>query len=151
MTSITINQLIQLLQVAIGPVVLTSGIGLLIVSMTNRLGRVMDRGRQLAHQLPEISENERVHVAEQLRIFARRAGLLRVAITFAALSILLAVVLVIILFLTALWGLEDAWLIGTLFVGMMLSLVVSLVAFVWDLNQSVSAFRLETDEWLKKD
>src|SRR6266498_5118800 len=120
MAPITINQLIQLLQVAIGPVVLTSGIGLLIVSMTNRLGRVMDRGRQLAHQLPEISENERVHVAEQLRIFARRAGLLRVAITFAALSILLAVVLVIILFLTALWGLEDAWLIGTLFVGMML-------------------------------
>jgi uncharacterized membrane protein YqjE len=151
MTPITINQLIQLLQVAIGPVVLTSGIGLLIVSMTNRLGRGMDRGRQLAHQLPEISENERAHVAEQLRIFARRADLLRVAITFAALSILLAVVLVIILFLTALWELEDAWLIGTLFVGMMLSLVVSLVAFVWDLNQSVSVFRLETDEWLKKD
>jgi len=151
MAPITINQLIQLLQVAIGPVVPTSWIGLLIVSMTNRLGRVMDRGRQLAHQLPEISENERAHMAEQLRIFARRAGLLRVAITFAALSILLAVVLVIILFLTALWGLEDAWLIGTLFVGMMLSLVVSLVAFVWDLNQSVSALRLETDEWLNKD
>jgi hypothetical protein len=151
MAPITINQLIQLLQVAIGPVVPTSWIGLLIVSMTNRLGRVMDRGRQLAHQLPEISENERAHMAEQLRIFARRAGLLRVAITFAALSILLAVVLVIILFLTALLGLEDTWLIGTLFVGMMLSLVVSLVAFVWDLNQSVSALRLETDEWLNKD
>ena len=71
MTPLTINQLIQLLQVSIGPVVLTSGIGLLIVSMTSRLGRAMDRGRQLAHQLPDLSENERTHVLEQLRIFAR--------------------------------------------------------------------------------
>ena len=150
MTPLTINQLIQFLQVAIAPVVLTSGIGLLIVSMTNRLARAMDRGRQLAHQLPEIPANERPHLEEQLRIFARRAGLLRVAITFAILSILLAIVLVIILFLTAIFGFEDAWLIGVLFIGVMLSLIVSLVAFVQDLNQSVAAFRLETDEWLKK-
>jgi len=41
---VTVTELIPVLQVAIGPVVLISGIGLLILSMTNRFGRVIDRG-----------------------------------------------------------------------------------------------------------
>jgi len=45
---ITVIELIPVLQTAIGPVALISGIGLLILSMTNRLGRVIDRGRSLA-------------------------------------------------------------------------------------------------------
>lgn len=35
---ITVSELIPVLQTAIGPVVLISGIGLLVLSMTNRLG-----------------------------------------------------------------------------------------------------------------
>ena len=51
-----ISQLLPTLQVAIGPVVLISGIGLLILSMTNRFGRVIDRGRILARELAEVRD-----------------------------------------------------------------------------------------------
>ena len=76
-----VNQLIPTLQVAIGPVVLISGIGLLILSMTNRFGRVIDRGRILARELAGVPAQDQVHIEAQLQILTRRAEYLRRAIT----------------------------------------------------------------------
>jgi hypothetical protein len=140
---ITINELIPVLQTAIGPVVLISGIGLLILSMTNRLGRVIDRGRSLARELPEQPVQLHNQFKAQLVILSHRARLLRNAITLATLSVLSAAILIIVLFLTAVLHIEDAWLILFLFVGSMSFLIASLVAFLQDLNQSLIAFKLD--------
>ena len=138
-----ISQLIPTLQVAIGPVVLISGIGLLILSMTNRFGRVIDRGRILARELAMVPAQDQVHIEAQLQILTRRAEYLRRAITAASISVLLAAVLIIALFITAILNVEDAWLIGLLFTGAMGSLIFSLVAFLQDLNESLLAFKLD--------
>jgi len=140
---LTVTELIPVLQVAIGPVVLISGIGLLVLSMTNRFGRVIDRGRSLARELPEIPRQDQIRVNEQLRILSRRAEYLRHAITAASVSVLSAAVLIITLFITAALGLEAAWLIGILFVAAMGFLIFSLVAFLQDLNESLLAFKLD--------
>jgi hypothetical protein len=140
---ITINELTPVLQTAIGPVVLISGIGLLILSMTNRLGRVIDRGRSLARELPEQPVQLHNQFKAQLVILSHRARLLRNAITLATLSVLSAAILIIVLFLTAVLHIEDAWLILFLFVGSMSFLIASLVAFLQDLNQSLIAFKLD--------
>ena len=149
-----IAQLIPTLQVAIGPVVLISGIGLLILSMTNRLGRVIDRGRILSRELSEVPPDGRIRIEAQLQILARRAEYLRRAITAASVSVLLAAVLIITLFITAVLAIEDAWLIGALFVSALGALIFSLVSFLQDLNESLLAFKLEIgippgDKWLK--
>jgi hypothetical protein len=47
----SLTELIPVLQMAIGPVILISGVGLLLLSMTNRLGRVIDRARLLYREL----------------------------------------------------------------------------------------------------
>ena len=47
----TLTELIPILQIAIGPVILISGVGLLLLSMTNRLGRAIDRARILRQEL----------------------------------------------------------------------------------------------------
>ena len=138
-----ISQLIPTLQVAIGPVVLISGIGLLILSMTNRFGRVIDRGRILARELAGVPEQDQVHIEAQLQILTRRAEYLQRAITAASISVLLAAVLIIALFITAVLKVEDAWLIGLLFVGSMGALIFSLVSFLQDLNESLLAFKLD--------
>jgi len=138
-----INQLIPTLQVAIGPVVLISGIGLLILSMTNRFGRVIDRGRILARELVNIPVHDQVHIEEQLQILMRRAEYLQRAITAASISVLLAAVLIITLFITAVLKMEDAWLIGLLFTGAMGALIFSLIFFLQDLNESLLAFKLD--------
>ena len=41
---VTVAELIPVLQMAVGPTVLISGVGLLILSLTNRLGRVVTAG-----------------------------------------------------------------------------------------------------------
>ena len=47
MPFLTLTELIPILQIAVGPVILISGVGLLLLSMTNRLGRAIDRARIL--------------------------------------------------------------------------------------------------------
>lgn len=143
MDILTVTELIPVLQVAIGPVVLISGIGLLILSMTNRFGRVIDRGRSLTRELPEMPRQDQIRVNEQFRILSRRAEYLRRAITAAVISVLLAAVLTITLFMTAVFQIEDAWLIGALFIAAMGALIYSLIAFIQDLNESLLAFKLD--------
>ena len=50
MDTLETSQLVTVLQTAVGPVVVISGVGLLLLTMTNRLGRIVDRSRALAHQ-----------------------------------------------------------------------------------------------------
>ena len=84
----TVTELIPVLQVAIGPVILISGVGLLLLSMTNRLGRVIDRARILDRELRPGSPEDPHRNREQLRILIDRARLLRLAIVLASVSVL---------------------------------------------------------------
>jgi hypothetical protein len=142
----TLNELIPVLQVAIGPVVLISGVGLLLLTMTNRYGRVIDRARILSAELRGTTTDDRVRVQGQLIILSRRAELIRLAIVLASFNVLLDALLIIVLFLTALFRLEVAWLISVLFIAAMLALIASLIVFILDLNQSLAAVRVELGE-----
>ena len=137
-----VTQLVPVLQTAIGPVILISGIGLLLLTMTNRLGRAIDRARILVGTLPDTTETRRVKIAAQLQILWRRARLIRLAIALASVSALAAAILIIVLFLTALWQIETSWIIVILFIVCMLCLIGSLALFIHDINQSLAALKL---------
>ncbi|MBI3152438.1 MAG: DUF2721 domain-containing protein [Chloroflexi bacterium] len=139
----SIAELIPVLQTAIGPVILISGVGLLLLSMTNRLSRVIDRARNLLALSEAIHGPEREKTLAQIDILWEQARLIRKSILFAAVSVLCAALLIIALFITALFGLEDAWLISIIFVCCMVSLILSLVTFIRDINNSLSAFKVE--------
>ncbi len=148
MAGTSVSQLAPVIQTAIGPVVLVSGVGLLLLSMTNRLGRVVDRARTLARELRNASDVDEGAAVAQLHILARRAGLIRSAIALGAISVLFAAILVIVLFLIALTGGQAKWLIATIFIMCMLSLIGALVQFLRDVNLSLHAVRLEVgDKW----
>ncbi len=141
----SVKELIPVLQTAIGPMILISAIGLLLLTMTNRLGRAIDRARILAGQLPKAQDASRHALKGQLRILWKRARLIRIAIAFASTSALAAACLVIVIFVTAAWQLETAWLIGGVFVLCMVCLILSLVVFLYDIHRSLRALRLELD------
>jgi hypothetical protein len=136
--------------VAIGPVILISGVGLLLLTLTNRYGRTIDRSRQLVRELRELAGDDRERLEGQIEILYRRARLIRLSITLAAVSVLLASVLIIVLFLTALWNLEVGLLLSLLFIACMVALSGSLVAFIRDINLSLGALKLEL-EYQKTD
>ncbi|MEI7728228.1 MAG: DUF2721 domain-containing protein [Verrucomicrobiota bacterium] len=139
------HALIPILQTAIGPVILISGVGLLLLSMTNRFGRVIDRSRQLAESLRKTPEPQGGRLSAQLQILFRRARLVRLAITLATISVLLAALLIIALFLIALFQLELGLLITILFIACLGSIIASLLVFLQDINLSLVALKLETD------
>ncbi len=145
MRAISLNQLIPVLQIAIGPVILISGVGLLLLTMTNRLGRAVDRVRALAQELRKAPVAEQTAIKDQIEMIYRRAKLIRLSIVLAGVSVLLAAILIITLFLMALFELEVASLIAVLFAGSIISLVGSVAAFVWDIHWALVALKMELD------
>jgi hypothetical protein len=141
--AVRLTDLLPILQVAVGPVILISGVGLLLLSMTNRLGRVIDRSRLLAEALRKSTPESKPRITAQLKILSRRARLVLLAIILATLSMLLAAVLVIVLFLAAVFHIEMAVLVILVFAGCLLSLIASLVVFILDINVSLAALKLE--------
>lgn len=77
----------------------------------------------------------------QLDTLTRRAHLIRQAITLAIVSLLSAAVLIITIFVAAVFALEIGLLVVALFIGAMLSLIGALVAFLRDINLSLDALK----------
>lgn len=140
------DELISILQGSVGPVILISGAGLLILSMTNRFARVLDRSRQTMTAMRGATEGEGKQLGRQLEILVRRARLLRLAISLAVLSVLVVSILVITLFLTAFFHVQVVLLSAILFILCLSALIVSLLVFLQDINLSLAALKLELEE-----
>jgi hypothetical protein len=141
-----LSDFIRVLELAVSPAILVSGIGLLLLSMTNRFGRVIDRARILMPRLGGESGERTERVNAQMRILARRARTLRTAITAAVVSLLAAVLLVAGLFAAAVCGSEGIGVVAALaacFVASMAGLIAALALFLYELNLSLQALWLE--------
>ena len=145
MVPTSLEQIIPELREAIGPVILISGVGLLLLTMTNRLGRAIDRARQLKRELSERTGREREQTLAQVEIIYRRARMIRLSILLAAISVLLVSALIITLFVTALLQWQQGVLVAFIFIGSMVSLFGSMIAFIWDINLSLQALKLELE------
>jgi hypothetical protein len=141
----TLEQLIPVLQVAIGPVIFISGVGLLILSMTNRLGRTIDRSRQLVELRRTATDDQLIRVELQLGILWLRARLQRAAITLAGIAVLLDAFLMILLFLGVLVDLHVAQVVALTFVACMTALIGSILFFLRDINLSLRALAHECE------
>lgn len=145
MSATSFHEIVPVLQVAIGPMILISGIGLLLLTMTNRLGRSIDRARHLAGELFDAPVEKRPPLQAQVDIIYRRARVLRLSIALSVFSALLAAVLITTLFLTALSHWESGVFVSLIFITCMSSLVVSLVMFIYDIQLSLTALKLELE------
>ncbi len=145
-----LSELVPVLQVAIGPVILMSGVGLLLLSMTNRLGRAIDRARILRSEWYQAEPAVQKRTDAQLHILWRRADTLRKSIILASLSLLLAACLIITLFAAALLRWDASGVIILLFAGCLGALIGSLTLFIWDVNQALAALRLELADVLEQ-
>lgn len=134
-------QLISALQTVISPVVLISGVGLLVLSMTNRFSHTADRTRLLAEEWQKVEGVARDHVKSQIRILHRRLRLLVLSIVLALGSVLLAALLILSLFANYLFGTTFRGLVVVCFALSMLSLVLALVLFICDMSLSLSALQ----------
>ena len=140
------NSLLPIIQAAVTPVILISGMGLLLLTMTNRMGRIMDRTRAYAAQIHKADPGERQHLDSMLESTWRRAKLVRLALTFATSSMLMSAALVVVIFLGVVLQRDLGWLMLTLFVAAIILLIAALAVFLRDVFVSLSALHLEVKQ-----
>ena len=95
-----IHAVVQILTASIAPVIVISGVGLLLLSITNRYGRVIDRARLLMRDLQNSDPQgaDVRHLEDQLRHTHQRARLLRAAMVFSSCSIFFVSLTILSLF-----------------------------------------------------
>ncbi len=142
-------QLIQILSASIAPVIVISGVGLLLLSMTNRYRGVIDRARDLVKDLDQAQEaTRRETLVEQVRIIYRRGRILRVAIILASCSILFVAVTVLSLFAEQVLGAKVDYVSVPFFGLSLIALLGSLYFFIRDVGLSLAALELEIGSYI---
>ncbi len=134
------------IQAATAPVVLISGIGLLLLTLTGRLGRIVDRTRTLARERRTASDVDRASLDAQLTVLGHRARLVRRAILLSAAAVVCLAILIAVLFVGLLFDADITVVAAVLFVASILFLVAGLLAFVRELFHALTALELSLRE-----
>jgi hypothetical protein len=136
-----VPEIFTVIQLAVAPVFLLTAIGTVIAALNIRLGRAVDRRRDLESKLPKMLEEERPAAREELAIIARRIFFIYYAITAAVTSGLFVCLLIAGAFIGAFVRVSLSYTIGAMFVFAMLALIASLLLFLREIFLAVSTPR----------
>lgn len=136
-----IDTVVHFIQLAIAPVFLLTAIGAMLGTMTNRVARIVDRARELEKRLAGAAE-ESAPEHRELRLLARRARLINMAITCTVLSALLVCVSIGALFLDAFWQRSLTTLVAWIFGGSLAALIAGLGLFLREIYVATATLRI---------
>lgn len=125
-----INDVAHVIQLAVAPVFLLTGIGAILSVLINRLGRVVDRFRVLENLSHNINDLGQETARSEMKRLERRARMVHWAIGLCTSSALLVCVVIATLFVGAATGVQTPGIIAALFIFAMLALVVGLLCFL---------------------
>lgn len=129
------------IQLAVAPVFLLTAIGTVIGALNMRLGRAVDRRRQLEAMMPSLPGGEAPGARDELHTIARRIRFVYLAILCAVVSALFVCLLIAFAFFGAFVRTDLSTTIAGLFVLAMLALTVCLLLFLREIFLAVSAPR----------
>lgn len=133
----------KLLQLSVSPVVLISGVGLLLLSVTNRLGRAIDRSRVLASELDKDSTDAARAGKEQLGILVRRAEFLRLSVSLIVASVFFSCLMLLFLFILLFFGPRVEYAILGAFCLSLFTLLGAMIYLLADIFLSLKAVKIE--------
>jgi F0F1-type ATP synthase assembly protein I len=132
----------NVIQLAVAPVFLLSGIGIVLTVLTNRLARLVDRARKLEEAARSSTGDLLEERRRDLVVLADRARLMNHSITLSTCSALLVAVVVVLLFLGALLDFNATLPVAGLFILAMLSLIGALLLFLREVFLSIKALKI---------
>lgn len=131
----------HVIQLAVAPVFLLTGIGAILSVLTGRLGRLVDRFRVLT----ETDATLHIKRSRELSILAVRATWVHWAITLCTASALFVSLVIGALFVGAVVNINPSRIVSTLFIVAMTSLIIGLGCFLREISLSVHIFDLSKD------
>lgn len=116
----------HVIQLAVAPVFLLTGIGAILNVITTRLARIVDRNRVLIGSDEPIKS---VHQEEMAKL-ARRTRWIHWAVSLCTASALFVCVVIAVLFIGSVTGYDPSRTVSLLFISAMLMLICGLLCFL---------------------
>lgn len=137
-----ITSIAHVIQVAVAPVFLLTGVASFLGVLTSRLARIIDRAREL-----EAAMRTGTHVGEpdlQGSIFqlGKRARLVNRAISMCTTCALLICVVIVLLFVGAIATIDVSTFIAVLFIAAMAFLTAGLIIFLREIYIGTATLRI---------
>ena len=131
----------HVIQLAVAPVFLLSGIGVTLGVLTTRLSRIIDRARLLETQLPETTGTTHEIAVTELGSLSRRAELVNRGITLCTAAALFVCLLIACLFLGSLLDRALVVLLAGLFIAAMIALIGAYISFLQEILLATRSLR----------
>lgn len=128
----------HVIQMAVAPVFLLTGVGAILSVLTGRLGRLVDRFRVLTETVETLPAIQ----ARELNILTVRARWVHWAITLCTASALFVAIVIGALFVGAVVDINPSRIVSILFIVAMTSLIIGLGCFLREISLSVHIFDL---------
>jgi hypothetical protein len=132
----------HIIQLAIAPVFLLTGVGTKLSVLTNRLARIIDRARVLEERIHATAGTDHSDAYTELEALYRRAHLINRAITLSTACGLLVCLVIATLFLGGAFNLQLSQAIAVMFVLGMLSLIGSFIYLLREIFVATRAMSL---------
>ena len=136
-----VPEIAGVIQLAIAPVFMLTAVGTVINALSVRLGRAVDRRRELEERLGAMSEAEMPSALDELTTIARRIRFVYLSIVFAVISALFIALLIAGAFVGAFVRADLSLTIASMFICAMLALIVCLLLFLKEIFLAVSTPR----------
>lgn len=141
MESSSIAAIADAIRLSVAPVFLLAGLGGMLMVMTNRLGRTVDRARALTERIAKNDDVPPSIVTFELSALSRRSGLINFSITMCAFTACLICSVIVALFLGAFLKFNMATAVAVLFIAAMFTYLLGLLSFVREIFVARATFR----------
>lgn len=133
----------KLIQLALGPVFLLSGVGITLSMLTQRLARIVDRARTLEDQREKTKEESRLkRIDKDLRAIWRRTKYINSAIALSTVSALLTTLVVTLLFASEFTPMSAGGVVAVLFSLAMICLSLAFLMFLIEVRIATNTLRI---------
>jgi hypothetical protein len=116
----------HVIQLAVAPVFLLTGIGAILNVITNRLARIVDRSRVLVNSDGQIKPAQK----EEVMLLTRRTRWVHWAVSLCTISALLVCIVIAALFVGAVMGFDPSRTVSLLFILAMFALISGLLCLL---------------------
>ena len=141
----SITTVSHVIQLAVAPVFLLSGVGAILAVLINRLGRIIDRYRVLEHGSAGAAAGEATIAQIEMTILSRRARLIHWAISLCTVGALFICIVIATLFIGSMLHVSVSQAIALMFVGAMFALIAGLLSFLREITLATGSIHVRRD------
>ncbi|HEX7822997.1 MAG TPA: DUF2721 domain-containing protein [Sphingobium sp.] len=140
-----VSDVAHIIQLALAPVFLLTGVGAFLNVCTGRLARIVDRARVISPLILTGRGAEHDRLVNELRVLDRRMGIVDIAILLSVISAGLVCLVVVLLFAAEVIGRPLGTVIALFFIASMLCQAAAFASFILEIRLSARTIRIHDE------